>query len=491
MIHTKTEPRPYQLDEVVAHGGDVARGLLWTMRSGKSKTTIDRATRLQNEVGLEGQLVVAPNPVQLNWVLEEWPAHSPLDWAGAVHVNSRVGSNVYRAELECVNAAGFGVLAMTYESLWTPKGFEIAKWFLSSRRAMMTLDESHKIKTSPRKSNRTKAALQLGRFAAAREILTGTFIPNGPPDAYYQMEFLEPGFWRERYGIGTFTAFKRRYVRLKRITSKGGSPLPRRKQFDITLGYRRVEELWDRVKPLCSRITNDDLKRFGHALPEKVYSTRSFEMSAEQRRHYNELRDECLTQLESGERVIATMPAVNLLRLQQITCGYVGTGEAGECTELPGPNPRFDLLCELVESSDVPLIVWARFRRDIDRASEWAEARGIPFARIDGHPDYDNWEEKEKFQRGDAHVVFANPAAGAHGIRLDRADVAIYYSNSFNFEQRDQSEARVLNVGKPGMVQIIDLAAVGTVDRRITANLREKREVFARFSGETLKEWLG
>ncbi len=62
----KTSPHLHQLRECEDHADAVARAKAWTMRTGKSKSTIDKACYLHAQGLIDAVLVVAPNGV--HWV---------------------------------------------------------------------------------------------------------------------------------------------------------------------------------------------------------------------------------------------------------------------------------------------------------------------------------------------------------------------------------------------------------------------------------------
>ena len=91
---------------------------------------------------------------------------------------------------------------------------EVQKYILVNHGNIFTiLDESSKIKTNnpckeTKKSKRTQAILKLNRIGH-RCILTGTFMSKSPVNAYDQMHFLCPDFFKE----GMFAVAERYEIR--------------------------------------------------------------------------------------------------------------------------------------------------------------------------------------------------------------------------------------------------------------------------------------
>ncbi len=69
-----------------------------------------------------------------------------------------------------------------------------------------------------------------------------------------------------------------------------------------------------------------------------------------------------------------------------------------------------------------------------------------------------------RFQAKDAQYFIGNQAVGGMGIKLSAADVAIYYSNTFSYEDRQQSWARPEEIGMKNAVLYIDLVLNTVID---------------------------
>ena len=66
----------------------------------------------------------------------------------------------------------------------------------------------------------------------------------------------------------------------------------------------------------------------------------------------------------------------------------------------------------------------------------------------------------------------------------------IYYSNGYDLEKRQQSEARIDRIGQRRPMTYIDIIAEDTVDERIVKALRKKINIATQVMGEELKEWI-
>jgi SNF2 family DNA or RNA helicase len=66
----------------------------------------------------------------------------------------------------------------------------------------------------------------------------------------------------------------------------------------------------------------------------------------------------------------------------------------------------------------------------------------------------------------------------------------VYYSNGYDLEKRQQSEARIDRIGQTRPMTYIDLICEDTVDEKIVKSLRKKVDIASKIMGEELKDWI-
>ena len=66
----------------------------------------------------------------------------------------------------------------------------------------------------------------------------------------------------------------------------------------------------------------------------------------------------------------------------------------------------------------------------------------------------------------------------------------IYYSNGYDLEKRQQSEARIDRICQERPMTYVDIIAEGTVDDKIVQSLRKKVNIATEIMGEELKAWI-
>lgn len=464
--------------------------LFWEQGTGKTKALIDNAALLLAEGEIDGVLVLAPNGVHRNWHVEEIPKHWPHDvqpcesfsWDG-----NKVGNKSYTAAFnQFLATRRFPILCMSYDSLMTDAGKQASWDFIKGRRVMAIGDESQRFKTPDAK--RTKRIIALSAYPAYKRIASGTPMDK-PFDIYPQVRFLDAVHWMRDFAVGTFTAFKAHFATIIQAKTVGG------RSFPMITGYRNLDTLERSIASIGSRVLKEDVLD----LPPKVYNRVFHELTPQQRRAYDELKEECLTIMDSGELVTAELALVLRLRLRQVTSGFIRNVAGGP--DIPFvPNPRARLLQTILEDTPHPTIIWGDFTFDCKVAAAASRAAGRRPVIFDGtKPQL----SIDAFHRGEYDDIIANLGSNMReGYTLNQAKTTIYYSRSPKLIARLQSEDRNHRIGQSGGalgpggelgVSYLDLLAEGTLDAKELADLREKRDVTGQVLGDAAHvaaQWL-
>lgn len=482
----KTEPFAHQRKNVEEHWDDLAHALFHEQGVGKSKTVIDHAARLYEAGKIDSLIIIAPNSVHENWITDELPAHCPLDWVSHAWYSKKASTKWHaRAAAELLDDPRFAVLAMSYSAFMTAPGRKFIMKFAKIRRPMCVLDESQRIKTPSAK--RTFALVAFGRRFKYKRILSGT--PGDKPFDYYpQLRFLDEHFW-VRHGFAQFEPFKTYFGIVDVAATRPGARFP----VYSNKKFRNLEQLREMVATISSRVLKADVLD----LPPKVYTKRYYDLSPEQDRLYKQMTNEFRVELDTGDVISAPLVITRMLRWQQIICGYLPSEEVvyqgGRWTPTHfirlKENPRLALLKDTLEDVEGKALIFARFTQDIDQI---CESLGKDCVRYDGTVDDGaRLKARRSFQDPDgARFFVGNPAACGLGLTLTAGATVIYYSNSFSYEDRIQSEDRAHRISQTRTVRYIDLAAKNTIDGKLISALRGKFDVASQITGDKLRSWI-
>lgn len=460
-FHFKTDPFEHQLTILKESWEREYYAILWEMGTGKSKLLLDTASALFKAGKINGLLIIAPKGVYLNWVYEEIPKHLAAEHYCAFYSASSKKRDRERAENCCQQYdEDLDVLCMNVEAFSGKKGKEFAARFILNHKVLLCIDESTTIKTP--KAARTKTIRTLAKRCPYRRIMTGSPITQSPLDLYSQTQLLKPGV----LGHESFFSFKHYYAEI--IQMRMGT-----RQFPKINGFRNLDELKKRLIPFSSRLTKEDCMD----LPPKIYSTRYVELTGEQRRLYDDMKNTCVIELQ--DQVITVTSILNAIsKVHQIICGHV-KNEEGETLDVE--SNRTKAMIEITEDMDRDgkAIIWCAFRRDVELVikaltGEYGSQSVVHY--YGSTKDDDRPENVRRFQE-DPNVKFLVGTAqtGGKGITLTAANTVIYYSNTFNLEHRLQTEDRAHRHGQEKKVNYIDLIVKDTIDEKIVRALKAKK----------------
>jgi len=473
----KTKPYGHQLDALEASWNKEVFAYFMEMGTGKSKVLLDNAAILYDKGEINALLLIAPKGVYKNWYDSEIPTHLPD------HVDKRIvlwktsdKSIKQRKLLNTLFETGsdLRILIMNVESFSSGDGADFAYKFLSAHpKSMVAIDEATTIKTPT--TNRTKKIIALRSMCKYRRILTGSPVTKSPLDLYSQCQFLDP--WL--LGYESYTAFKARHAETKKILVNG-------RHIEIVTGYRHLQELSDKVVSFSKRILKEDCLD----LPAKTYVKHYVELTDEQKKLYKQMKKEAIAFLNGKMQSTATV-MTQFMRLHQITCGHF-TADDGTIQDLP--SSRLSELMNILENIEGKTIIWSHYTHDVRRIIEEIKKVYGEDSVVDyyGATDTDARSKNiKKFQTNDKCRFFVGTThTGGYGITLTAGSNMIYFSNGYDLEKRQQSEARIDRIGQTRKMTYIDIMAQDTIDERIVKALRKKVNIANAIMKEDYKEWI-
>ena len=340
--------------------------------------------------------------------------------------------------------------------------------------ALMAIDESTTIKNPDAK--RTKNICKLGEYAKYKRILTGSPITKSPLDLYKQCDFLAP----ELLGHSSYYTFRTRYA-IMRTANFGG------RSVQIVVGYRHLDELAETLKGFSYRVLKDECLD----LPPKTFMKRIVKLTPEQEKVYKQMKHLALAEMEGKQMTTATV-LTQLMRLQQINCGHFRADD-GTIKEIK--NNRIPELLDTLDEIHGKVVIWAHYQYDVETIVKHLkkEYGDNCFVTYYGKtPMSERQDNIKKFQDLESPVRFlvGTTQTGGYGITLTAASTMIYYSNGYDLEKRQQSEARIDRIGQHFPMTYIDLMVEDTIDERIVKALRKKVNIASQIMGEELKAWI-
>jgi len=485
----RLEPYPYQHEVLERSRELITFALFMEQATGKTMVTANTLGWLYLRGLATLGIVVAPMGVHEQWVDEELPKHMSPD---VNYVAFAWNNNAPKATDALLKTLAVDprlvIITFNIESVSTPRARKWIQYLLLNRPGLLAIDEATDIKRPS--ALRTRTLWQLGEYAKYRRILTGTPASEGPFGYYSMFRFLH---W-QILGYRTYAEFKAdfaEWAQLRgwddqvKLDGKGRPIMVVARDKAGNPKYKNLDRLNALVEKRCFRITKQEALPW---LPPKQYQRRLFELVPQQRRLYNEMRHEYVTEFQ-GKTYYGDLAITRMLRMQQIACGYLPSDEEEPHQLVTPKNPRIQCLEDLLEEVTGQGIIWARFSADIDQIMKLL---GDSAVRYDAAVETEQRTlNKHRYLNGEVRWLVGNPKAGGRGLNLQVGTTVVFYSNYFDLEWRQQAEDRSHRPGMdPRGVVFYDITARSTIDEYIIKRLVAKQNIADTVTGDPPHEWL-
>lgn len=487
----KFKPYAYQL-EALNHIYNIPTvGLFLDMGLGKTKVSLDTMMQRYLEGKIDTLIVLAPCSVALNWVAEiAEHLNYPYDLLKIdIH---KIGYNnkKYKKYIEDFTFKNpqdkFKIVLGNIESFSRQHSNActfIHDYVKRHDSVGFILDEGHYIKNSS--AQRTKTIVGLGNLDNVKNkiVLTGTPISQGIMDIFPIFEFLD----KEIIGLPNAFVFKHKYCLLGGYRNK------------VVIGSRNLDDLMAKINPYIYQKTKDEVFDF----PDKIYTTHTVNMTAEQKSAYKELKKVNKEAIENEPENKVMNLLTRMISYQQITSGFItldvvtgmianeNDSEKEEVVERVvkrlNPieyNPKINEVKSIISglNNKEQVIIWCKYTEEINmlsealknyKTTEFETSSCVFHGGVD--PEVRN-REKDLFVKGKSRYFIATQQTGGTGLTLVNARYVIYYSNMFSMLNREQSEDRNHRLGQKNNVTYIDIEAKNTIDSHIKAALTMKKD---------------
>jgi SNF2 family DNA or RNA helicase len=315
------------------------------------------------------------------------------------------------------------------------------------------VDESSYIKGH--RSARTNWITNLSERAKYRMILTGTPISQGVVDLFSQFRFLSPKI----LGYASFYSFAANHLEYS-------DKFP-----NMIVRAHNTEWLAAKIKPYVYQVTKDECLD----LPKKLYETRYFSMTNDQREWYENVKMEALEYMEEWNSYTIFQL---FSKLQQIVCGFLNA------KNIIFPHDRVDIMHSVIEQiqDDEKIIIWCKYEHDIMEITEALGSENV--AQFYGKVNLKNREKSILDFKNEKRFFLATESCGGHGLTLNESNYTIFYNNGFKYAERMQAEDRNHRIGQAKPVTYIDIICKDSIDERIDQAIYSKGSVVQDFKRE-------
>ena len=435
------------------------RGFAYFMEMGlgKSLTALTEFMDLVNEHETTRMVVVCPNSFKSGWRDEVEKHDIGVDCflfsSGAERDNRDFLSRRYtRPPLIVVN----------YEATRSAYTKELLINFIRTKPTYIVFDESIQIKTH--NALQTKSAIEISQYAHYRRVLSGKPITQGPHDLWGQMRAIGQLDGRNFY------AFRNMFCRMGGFKNKQ------------VIGAINEDMLAGMIEPHIFRATKSQWLD----LPGKVYTTREYTMSKEQRKQYDAMEDNFVLWLTDDKAVTIEAAITKYEKLLQIQCGFIIDESTAIHDLVPlESNPRLNALREIIEDevTGKVIIVYVH-RHSCELLLKALKHLNPVFIRGGMSPDEVNNNKRAFNENPTCRCILLQATAGKYGHTLlgdkgyDSCATTIFFENSYSLDTRSQIEDRNHRFGQTATsVTYVDFYAT-SMDKKVIKALQRKESIF-------------
>ena len=441
MIFTPHEYQRFCIDYIKTHP---VSALFLDMGLGKTAITLTALRDLMlDDLLVSKALVIAP----LRVARDTWPAEV-LKWDHLSDLDCSVIVGDLKTRKAAINAKAMVYVINRENIKWLVEYYEAngRRWDFDC----VVIDELSSFKNY--QSQRFKWLRKIRPFVKRWIGLTGTPTSNGLMDLWAEIGILDGG---ERLGrfIGRFRESYFKPGSMNPSTGVVFSYVPRPGAEEQI--YARISDITISMKAL------DYLD-----MPECVYVNHTVEMSAPERKLYDQLKTDLIIPTDDGDIDAANAASLSN-KLLQMSNGAVYD---------ENKEPRFihsrklEMLEDLIEAANgQPVLIAYWFKHDRQRIMEHLTSLGYSPRDMKESKDITDWNN------GSIPVALIHPASAGHGLNIQEGGhILIWFGLTWSLELYQQANARLWRQGQRETVTIHHIVTKNTVDEDVLAALASK-----------------
>lgn len=285
--------------------------------------------------------------------------------------------------------------------------------------------------------------------------MTGTPLSNSVQDIWNIIDFINPGM------LGTYWQFLEKYCDKDRF---GG-----------IIGYKNLNDLKLILSEIMIRRKKSEVLK---ELPEILYETIYVEFDVEEKKIYNAVKNEIMSELKEYEinKVLndkfLSMILVKMIRLKQVTGSLELVSDHVFSSKI---NTLKELLKDILHSN-AKVLIFTQFSTMADiLIRELEEYKPL---LMSGKVDNKTRKENEiKFQTNEENRIMVMTSVGSYGLNLQRASYVVHYDFPWSLEKMEQREGRAHRINQKLNVTVFKLIVQNSIDEYVLKVLHRKQKM--------------
>lgn len=463
--------------------------------TGKSYTMTLHGAELFGQNAIDRMLIVTRPIVKDDFLYENLPDTVPkgIRWSAHDITTER------KPTWTNVDKSRFHIGLCTPQLFTSAKGRKLIDDFVRGGRCGIFVDEAHDFSNPMAK--RTKYLDDVIAQCVVKFFYTGTLTPRGLENLYSQYRLLH----EDIIGHGSYTSFKNEYCIMGGFENKE------------IVNYRSRDRLMSLIAPHTHYVDIRDC----FDMPSQSWDKLKYALRREHQDMFNEIAnnfttmlreakkqlDELIAEFRAGKvsRELAVKKAkeameysrvVNSAAAQHVAMRGIMHGWfrpdpllGPDGKPLPNQPPAHTLHYDRVQpiidemlDDRRPIFVWCAYRDDVALVQEAFKLAGHDTGLVIGGMTTDQKREVlDLGKRNEIRAIIGTQGAGGTGVNGQFASVSCFFSNSYSWGNREQTEGRTWRAGQTLPCFYYDSACVTAgaraIDAGYTRNLRGKRDI--------------
>ncbi len=421
---------------------------------GKTIQSLTAVDKHMDDKSINFCIIICPSTLKRNWEQEihKWTKKTCVVIDGTPAQRKKQYKQAYKYDYMIINYDLLNFDMSLINELILMKGYVYA----------LIMDEIQYIKNHQAK--RSKHTKIISRFAKYSIGMSATAIENTVMDLWSIFQAIDFSVFGDD---GLFWHFKEKFIKMD--------------WFGNAIGYKDEQTIKKRMAPhLIRRMKENVLDE----LPDKIENNYWVDLSPIQRKFYNEISSQIVTQIEDMEKAekikyASILPMISYLRQCVLSAKLVGHHEniSTKTTQL------IDFLESLDDKSKI--VVFTHFVGMVELLKETLDSKNYKNICIHGQqgsPLYCSVNNRVKvinqFNEDEKCKILVTSDILTEGVNITSANYVVNFDMLFNPAKMEQRVGRIDRLGtKHRVINIVNIIASNTIEEDVFKTIWEKRNM--------------
>jgi len=421
---------------------------------GKSVQSLTAVEKHMSDKSINFCIIICPSTLKRNWEQEisKWTTKTCVVIDGDKNKRKKLYKQAYKYDYLIINYDLLNWDIDMIDEHILQKGYVYA----------LIMDEIQYIKNHQTK--RSKHTKMISRFAKYSIGMSATAIENSMMDLWSIFQAIDFNIFG---GDGLYWHFKEKFIETD--------------WFGNAVGYKDEQTIKERMAPYLIRRMKEDVL---DELPDKIENNYWVELSHIQRKFYDEISNQVVTQIsdmEKAEKIkyAEILPMITYLRQCCLSAKLVGHPE--------NISTKTDQLIDFLASLDdkSKIVVFTHFIGMVELLKETLDKYKYKNICIHGNQNSplfcgvnDRVKVINQFNADESCKILVTSDILTEGVNITSANYVVNFDMLFNPAKMEQRVGRIDRLGtKHKVINIVNIIAERTIEEQVFETVWEKRKM--------------